>query len=87
MSSDHHACESTSAASSQRRVVDDPALAPSLAMVLDRAFKSRGATRSDLLWSAMTVWAPHDVVAAVTHLPDRIYWSADEVRDLLVVPS
>lgn len=76
------------AAPGVRRVADDPALGPSLAMVLDRAFTPhRSPTRSDLLWSAMTVWAPPDLVRAIGELPDRRFWSGEEVTDLLVVPA
>lgn len=69
-------------------MAEDPHLAPSLAMVLDRAFAPhRHPTRSDLLWCAMTVWAPPEVVSAIGALPDRIYWNDHEVREALVVPA
>lgn len=71
-----------------RRVADDPVLAQSLEMVLARAFgPHQWSTREELLWAAMTVWAPTAVVEAIQQLPRAAYQHAAEVRSALVLPD
>lgn len=71
-----------------RRIADDPVLAQSLDMVLARAFGSRQwSSREELLWAAMTVWAPTAVVEAIQQLPRVAYQHPAEVRAELLLPD
>lgn len=61
-------------------ILDDPAMRPSLLMVADRAFtEHERPSRDDLVWAAMSVWAPSPVIDVLLLLPDRTYSDADEV--------
>ncbi len=46
---------------------------------LEAAFTRSGATRTDLLRSAMNAWAPKQVVDRLLALPEGYYRSLDEV--------
>lgn len=49
--------------------------------VVAPAFASdTGASRDDLLWTAMNAWAPATTVSVLMRLPDRYYFTVDEVR-------
>lgn len=62
-----------------------PDLAPSLRMVLARAFEDDGpVSGDDLLTAALRVWAPPELLAAMQALPGRGYHEPDEVAALLL---
>ncbi len=62
-----------------------PDLAPSLRMVLARAFAHDGpASRDDLGSTAFAGWAPPELLIAVQALPDRDFHRPDEVAALLL---
>jgi hypothetical protein len=42
-----------------------------------------GASRNNLLWTAMNAWAPATTIALLMRLPDPYYVSLDEVRSTL----
>ncbi len=46
---------------------------------LEAAFRRSGATRTDLLRSAMNAWAPRQVVDKLVTLPEGYYHNVDEV--------
>ena len=50
-----------------------------LSRYLEDAFAHSGATRTQLLWSAMNSWAPQQLVQRLLALPDGYYRSLDEV--------
>ncbi len=52
---------------------------PGLAEYLEGAFARTGATRTDLLRSAMNAWAPQPVVEQLLTLPEGYYRSVEEV--------
>ena len=53
------------------------------ARYLEAAFAHSGATRNELLWSAMNAWAPQHLVQRLLALPEGYYRSVDEVLGLL----
>ncbi|MGN6132103.1 MAG: hypothetical protein ACTHOK_17320 [Nocardioidaceae bacterium] len=53
------------------------------ARYLESAFSHSGATRNELLWSAMNAWAPQQLVQRLLALPEGYYRSIDEVLGLL----
>jgi hypothetical protein len=69
-----------------RRVCERADLAPSLDMVLSRAFAPRGAkvSRDELLRAALEVWAPAEILAAVQALPAAHFDTPEDVMELLV---
>jgi len=54
---------------------DQPTVAPYVEAALER----HGATRNDLLFTAMNAWAPQDVVQRLLQLPEGYYRNLDEV--------
>lgn len=41
------------------------------------------ASRDELVWTAMNAWAAPDTVALLLRLPDRYYWTVQDVREQL----
>jgi hypothetical protein len=56
---------------------------PDPAAFLEGAFRRSGATRTDLLRSAMNAWAPPTVVDLLLGLPEGYYRNVDEVLGAL----
>lgn len=50
---------------------------------VEAAFRRSGATRTDLLRSAMNAWAPKPVVDRLLALPEGYYRNLDEVLGYL----
>ncbi|MBU2697652.1 hypothetical protein CCO04_21405 [Pimelobacter sp. 30-1] len=72
-----------------RRDCERPDLAPSLAMVLSRAFTppAAGVSRDEVLRAALEVWAPAEILAAVQALPDARFDAPEDVMELLITGS
>jgi hypothetical protein len=52
---------------------------PEVAQYVEAALARHGATRNDLLRTAMNAWAPQDVVERLLELPEGYYRNLDEV--------